>query len=501
LFPKSSSGDTAPALSSDGGIRARGAVALMLLVAAIAYLVLAPAARADDSIPSVAPAGTASAAGEVGANAPDAVATTASTDAVPAAADAASTTAPAAADAAAAAATAQAEVPAGPDEAASVQYHEAETPQYHDTEAVSVDAAPIAAAPEPAPANVRSAQPAAEPKPAAEPVQAAAVSSAAATIAREGVQPDAPVVRAAMRLSTTATSASAAPRPLTPTPASREAAQRLIEVAKPTTAHVRRTSVLPKPNSRAEFQFDGARVSVSPAVDSVISGIEGRKVIEKPMPRSRPAVDRSIDRSISHQIVSIECPGISSSVQGASILKCAPEKQAADGNAAYGLEHAAHDWLAARFAPLLSERRGASALHPDPAEPVSAARRAKPAPIHASTPRSDATVAASYTSASPGQASSSSAAVEVAKTPPASTSPSSRNKQATAVTSIAGRLSRTLLRPLGVAGPFPPPAQRLHDTRLMLQIGMLLGLGYLGFLTLWFWRTRFRGRLGRSARV
>jgi hypothetical protein len=35
----------------------------------------------------------------------------------------------------------------------------------------------------------------------------------------------------------------------------------------------------------------------------------------------------------------------------------------------------------------------------------------------------------------------------------------------------------------------------------MLQIGMLLGLTYLGFLALWFWRTRFRGRLGRSARV
>jgi hypothetical protein len=35
----------------------------------------------------------------------------------------------------------------------------------------------------------------------------------------------------------------------------------------------------------------------------------------------------------------------------------------------------------------------------------------------------------------------------------------------------------------------------------MLQIGMLIGLAYLAFLTLWFWRTRFRGRIGRSARV
>jgi hypothetical protein len=35
----------------------------------------------------------------------------------------------------------------------------------------------------------------------------------------------------------------------------------------------------------------------------------------------------------------------------------------------------------------------------------------------------------------------------------------------------------------------------------MLQIGMLFGLAYLGFLALWFWRTRFRGGLGGSARV
>jgi hypothetical protein len=37
--------------------------------------------------------------------------------------------------------------------------------------------------------------------------------------------------------------------------------------------------------------------------------------------------------------------------------------------------------------------------------------------------------------------------------------------------------------------------------RLHLQIGLLLGLAYLGFLALWFWATRFGTRLRRGARV
>ena len=38
-------------------------------------------------------------------------------------------------------------------------------------------------------------------------------------------------------------------------------------------------------------------------------------------------------------------------------------------------------------------------------------------------------------------------------------------------------------------------ADGLRDSRLMTQIGMLLGFVYLGFLTVWFWATRGRGGL------
>ncbi len=36
----------------------------------------------------------------------------------------------------------------------------------------------------------------------------------------------------------------------------------------------------------------------------------------------------------------------------------------------------------------------------------------------------------------------------------------------------------------------------LSDSRLMTQIGMLLGFVYLGFLTVWFWATRGRSQPG-----
>ena len=35
----------------------------------------------------------------------------------------------------------------------------------------------------------------------------------------------------------------------------------------------------------------------------------------------------------------------------------------------------------------------------------------------------------------------------------------------------------------------------LGDSRLMVQIGMLLGFAYLGFLAVWFWATRGRAAL------
>jgi hypothetical protein len=30
------------------------------------------------------------------------------------------------------------------------------------------------------------------------------------------------------------------------------------------------------------------------------------------------------------------------------------------------------------------------------------------------------------------------------------------------------------------------------DARILMQLGMLLGLAYVGFLTVWFWATRVR---------
>ena len=35
--------------------------------------------------------------------------------------------------------------------------------------------------------------------------------------------------------------------------------------------------------------------------------------------------------------------------------------------------------------------------------------------------------------------------------------------------------------------------EAFHDSRLMMQIGMMLGFVYLGFLSVWFWATRVRG--------
>jgi hypothetical protein len=39
------------------------------------------------------------------------------------------------------------------------------------------------------------------------------------------------------------------------------------------------------------------------------------------------------------------------------------------------------------------------------------------------------------------------------------------------------------------------------NTRAMMQLGMLFGFGYLGFLAVWFWITRFRSKVGRPLRL
>jgi hypothetical protein len=46
--------------------------------------------------------------------------------------------------------------------------------------------------------------------------------------------------------------------------------------------------------------------------------------------------------------------------------------------------------------------------------------------------------------------------------------------------------------------PGPEVAERLTDTRRLLQIGLVLGMAYVAFLTFWFWGTRGRGRRARG---
>jgi hypothetical protein len=49
-----------------------------------------------------------------------------------------------------------------------------------------------------------------------------------------------------------------------------------------------------------------------------------------------------------------------------------------------------------------------------------------------------------------------------------------------------------------VAALSDPPAK---NSRAMLQLGMLFGLAYLGFLAIWFWSTRFRRSVRRPLRL
>jgi hypothetical protein len=46
----------------------------------------------------------------------------------------------------------------------------------------------------------------------------------------------------------------------------------------------------------------------------------------------------------------------------------------------------------------------------------------------------------------------------------------------------------------------PDVHENPRDTRLMIKIGLLLGMGYVLFLTLWFWATRLRPRPTRPGR-
>jgi hypothetical protein len=57
---------------------------------------------------------------------------------------------------------------------------------------------------------------------------------------------------------------------------------------------------------------------------------------------------------------------------------------------------------------------------------------------------------------------------------------------AAAFGSIQDGFERTIGRPTAKAG------DALTDSRLLVQIGMLLGMVYLAFLTVWFWATRLR---------
>jgi hypothetical protein len=62
----------------------------------------------------------------------------------------------------------------------------------------------------------------------------------------------------------------------------------------------------------------------------------------------------------------------------------------------------------------------------------------------------------------------------------------------------APKPARAVLRQAAVA---PLPDRPLKNTRAMLQLGMLFGLAYLGFLAVWFWSTRFRRSVRRPLRL
>jgi hypothetical protein len=62
----------------------------------------------------------------------------------------------------------------------------------------------------------------------------------------------------------------------------------------------------------------------------------------------------------------------------------------------------------------------------------------------------------------------------------------------------APKPARAVLRQAALA---PLPDRPLKNTRAMLQLGMLFGLAYLGFLAVWFWSTRFRRSVRRPLRL
>src|SRR6266566_5513570 len=68
-----------------------------------------------------------------------------------------------------------------------------------------------------------------------------------------------------------------------------------------------------------------------------------------------------------------------------------------------------------------------------------------------------------------------------------------------ALTGLIFRPRSAILRSTAIR-PSAKTAERLTDTRWVLQLGLALGLAYLAFLTFWFWGTRLRRRRLRGAR-
>jgi hypothetical protein len=64
--------------------------------------------------------------------------------------------------------------------------------------------------------------------------------------------------------------------------------------------------------------------------------------------------------------------------------------------------------------------------------------------------------------------------------------------------SAAPKPARAVHPEARVAALSDPP---IKNTRAMLQLGMLFGLAYLGFLAIWFWSTRFRRSVRRPLRL
>jgi hypothetical protein len=245
------------------------------------------------------------------------------------------------------------------------------------------------------------------------------------------------------------------PHPATPAPAPR-AAMRV--VGKSTDAFSERD----EPSAAAALSRAAIRIA---ATHSERSDLSSRNSLHE-------FRIRAVSRPVSHRFTSLTSK-VLSKIRGENVSgRLSPSISSRIGQyearASARLGTAAMAFITAKYSRLLSPRSAVAAgerLRPDPAAAGAAETLvSRVAPVRSATARAQGNGV----------------------------------RAASVARRAAGGSLRHALQPrrAGVANP-----QELRNTRLMLQIGIVLGLAYLVFLGVWFWTTRFRGRLGRSARV